>query len=207
MIISRKEFYERENFRMFQITEEKEELMSVDMLYKEAVADAPFRNHEFLFDKKTDFKITKLQEDHVGIKKKFPNIKTEGERIEKITDEINKDTYQSIPVFRDCDHPSVIYINDGFHRIYCAHLLGMKVIRVKSKYGKFALSKGFRINELPDVLDMLIQLFPDHLNMKDLKEFLENAIKKKPKNKYLNATLSYGKEKYNEKDTNMGYVV
>lgn len=206
MLISREEFYRRENFRLFQITEEKEELMSVDMLYKEAVADAPFRNHEFLFNKKTDFKITSLQEDHVGIKKKFPDIKTEQDRIDKITEELEADTYQSVPVFRDCDHISIIYIDDGFHRIYCAHLLGMKVMRVKSKYGKFVLSDVIRIRKLPELLDMLIKMFPGK-TMPELKKFLEKAIKKNPKNKYLNATFSYGQEKHNEKDVKMGYVV
>lgn len=207
MLISREEFYRRDNFRLFQITEEKEELMSVDMLYKEAVADAPFRNHEFLFNKKTDFKITSLQEDHVGIKKKFPDIKTEQDRIDKITEELEADTYQSVPVFRDCDHISIIYIDDGFHRIYCAHLCGMKVIRVKSKYGKFVLSDSICIRKIPELLDMLIKMFPEITDMKKLKTFIEKAMKKNPKNKYLNATFSYGKEKYNEKDAKMGYVV
>ena len=56
MIISRKEFHQRYTDDDFKVIKEKEELMSVDRLFKEIHADAPFRNHEYMFDEKTNLK-------------------------------------------------------------------------------------------------------------------------------------------------------
>jgi len=179
MIIGRAEFHQRMGLREFDTIEERDELMSVERLYKELVADAPFRNHTFMFDEKKDWRDLELQEED-GIKRAFPEILTERERYEKIKEEIINDTYESIPVLRDVDYPDVIYVNNGFHRVWIANELGLKVIRVKAKYGKFVLSKSINFNDLISLMDMLERLFKDKPSFKELKEFLEMVTEKKP---------------------------
>lgn len=182
MIISRKEFHKRMGtFSKSTIIEEKDEIMSVEKLYKEIVADAPFRNHNYMFNKDIDWKKLELQEDTVNIKNKFPNIKTEGQRYEKIKEEIINDTYKAVPVLRDADYPDVIYVDDGFHRIYIAHELGHKVIRIRAKYGKYVLEKSITFKDLVKLLDMLVGLFKkEHNSLTSLRDFLKMVLKKKP---------------------------
>lgn len=179
MIIGRAEFHQRMGLREFDTIEKKDELMSVDRLYKEIVADAPFRNHNFMFDKKKDWRNLELQEED-GIKRAFPEITTERERYEKIKEEIQKDTYESIPVLRDVDYPDVIYVDNGFHRIFIAMELGLKVMRVSAKYGKFALTKSITFNDIISLTDMLSQLFKEKDSLLELNKFLKMVVKKKP---------------------------
>lgn len=118
MIISRKEFHQRLNvFSPMRIEKRQRGLMKVKDLYKEIQADAPFRNHNYIFEKDVDFRKLPLQEETVGIKKKFPKIGTEHKRCEKVEEELNNNTYEIIPILRDIDYPNVIYVEDGFHRI------------------------------------------------------------------------------------------
>jgi hypothetical protein len=179
MIISRAEFHQREGLREFDIIEERDELMSIERLYKEIVADVPFRNHNFMFDESQDWRDLELQEED-GIKKAFPEIITERERYEKIKEEILKDTYESVPVLKDADYPDVIYVDNGFHRIFIANELGLKVIRVKAKYGKFILHKSITFNDLISLLDMLSQLFKEKDSVIELNNFLKMIVTKKP---------------------------
>ena len=192
MIISRAEFHQRMGLREFDTIEEKDELMSIERLYKEIVADAPFRNHTFMFDESKDWRDLELQEED-GIKRAFPEIITERERYDKIKEEILKDTYESIPVLRDVDYPDVIYVNNGFHRIFIANELGLKVIRVRAKYGKFVLDKSIRFNDLISLLDMVSQLFKEKDSIIELKNFLKMVVTKKPE---MGETYSitYGRE-------------
>lgn len=192
MIISREEFHQRMGLREFDTIEERDELMSVDRLYKEIVADAPFRNHTFMFDETKDWRDLELQEED-GIKRAFPEITTERERYDKIKEEILKDTYESIPVLKDVDYQDVIYVDNGFHRIFIAMELGMKVIRVKAKYGKFALSKSITFNDLISLLDMISQLFKEKDSVIELKDFLKIVVTKKPEIG-ITHSITYGQE-------------
>lgn len=192
MIISRSEFHQRMGLREFDTIEEKDELMSVERLYKEIVADAPFRNHNFMFDQSKDWKDLELQEED-GIKRAFPEITTEKERYEKIKEEILKDTYESIPVLKDVDYPDVIYVDNGFHRIFIAMELGLKVIRVKAKYGKFTLQKSINFEDLTSLLEMLSQLFKEKDSVIELNNFLKMIIKKKPE-MGKTYSITYGRE-------------
>ncbi len=195
MIISRTEFHRRYGICGFDTKEEKEELMSVNRLYRELIEDAPFRNHNFMFDEKTDWKNLELQEED-GIIKKFPNIKTESERYDKIKEEILNNTYESVPVSRDIDYPDVIYVENGFHRICIAWELGLEFIRVKARYGKFILEKNITFGDLISLLDMLSQLFKDKKSVISIKEYLESIITKKPEIAEI-YMISYGREKKN----------
>lgn len=192
MIISRAEFHQRMGLREFETIEERDELMSVDRLYKEIVADAPFRNHTFMFDETKDWRDLELQEED-GIKRAFPEITTERERYDKIKEEILKDTYESIPVLKDIDYQDVIYVDNGFHRIFIAMELGMKVIRVKTKYGKFALSKSINFNDIISLLDMISQLFKENDSIIELKDFLKMVVTKKPEIGRTHS-ITYGQE-------------
>ncbi len=195
MIISRAEFHRRMSvFQKMQIIEEKDELMSVERLFKEIQADAPFRNHNYMF-KGEDLSKLELQEDAVGIKNKFPKIKTEGERFEKIKEEIVNDTYKAVPVLRDIDYQDVMYVDDGFHRVFIAHQLGYKVIRVRAKYGKFVLGKSMSLNDLDDLLDMVEKMFSKFKTIAEVRKFL----KKIDKEKASHYQLSYGRAKEEER--------
>ena len=195
MIISRAEFHKR-SMGGFNIIEEKDEMMSVERLMKELLADSPFRNHEYMFKKGMDLKKLELQETTVGIKKKFPDIKTEGQRLRKIKKEMIDDTYEAVPVQIDIDYQDVIYVEDGFHRIFVAHQLGYQVIRVKAKYGKFILDKSITFVDLIKLLGMIEGLFGKELKtVKEVKEFLEKVVKKK---KQIGAAYSIGYGNYKE---------
>lgn len=197
MIISRREFHRRLGLHPLKVIVNREEIMSVEKLYKEIVADAPFRNHSFMFDKKVDFDKYPIQEAD-GIQKKFPNIMTEGQRFKKIKQEILKDTYESVPILRDIDYPDVVYVNNGFHRIFLAHELGHKAIRVNAKYGKFILDSNISFNDLNKLLGMLTGLFDPNTTLRELEDKLTKAIKKKPEIGE-NHTIGFGSYKENSR--------
>jgi hypothetical protein len=146
-----------------------------------------------MFDKNTDWKTLELQEED-GIKKLFPEITTEKERYEKIKEEILNDTYESVPVLKDIDYPDVLYVDNGFHRVCIASELGLKVIRVKAKYGKFLLHKNISFNDLVVLLDMLSQLFADKgFSIAGLSDFFKEVIAKNPEVGRI-YSIGYGKE-------------
>jgi len=181
MIISRREFYRRCTLMEFHLIREAEEMMSVEQLFHELQMDVPFRNHLYMFDEQIDLSKLPLQEETVGIKNKFPKIKTEGERYEKIREELIAGTYEPVPVKRDIDSPCVIHIEDGLHRVYIAHSLGMKFIRVRAMYGKFSLSKTICFGDIVDLLQMIEKLFnKEYKTITGLREFLQDVIKKRP---------------------------
>lgn len=188
MLISRKELSTRFTSRAFNTFEEMEELVSVEKLFKEAQAEAPFRNHDYMFDKKVPFKKLKLQETEVGIKKKYPYIKTEGQRFKRIEQEVRNDTYKSVEIFRDADYPDDIFINDGFHRIYSAHKLGHRVMRCKVKIGKFILEKSISFEDLAPLLNMVKGMFKGMTI-----DEIYKLIKKVNKKGKANYSIGYGK--------------
>lgn len=179
MIISRKEFHHRNIGGRFD--EIRTEIIDVDVaeLVEELKADAPFRNHVYMFDG-SDLSKLGLMEETVGIKNRFPDIKTEEERMKHIEEEVVSGIYEPVPVSRDIDNPRDFYIEDGFHRIMSAQKLGLKTIRCKVRYGKFVLSDAIWFGDLIRLLGMLENLFSDITSIKELKEFLEKVVKKKP---------------------------
>lgn len=192
MIISRREFYRRNSLFEFTLIKEVDELMSVEKLFTEIQADAPFRNHNYMFDEKLDLSKLELQEETVGIKNKHPDIKTEGERIDHIRKEFLDDSYEPIPVKVDIDYPCVIHLEDGFHRVFVAHSLGLKWVRVRAMYGKFVLGKSISLGELVSLLDMLEKLF-GLKKIGEMKGLIEKSIKKKPHLAEM-FSISYGNE-------------
>ncbi len=194
IIISRKEFHKRFDFNGFDVIKEKKELMSVERLFKEIKADAPFRNHNYMFNKKINLKKLEIQEKD-GIQKKFPEIKTEGERYEKVKEEMLNDTYEEVPVLVDIDYPDVIYVDNGFHRIFIAHQLGMLVLRVKAKYGKFNLNKSITFGDLLSLMKMLEEMKIPSLKL--FKKTLEKCFKKKPSMRETHSIV-YGGEGKND---------
>jgi hypothetical protein len=194
MIISRREFYRRCTLLDFQQISESDEMMSVEMLFKELQMDAPFRNHDYMFDDKIGLSSLLLQEETVGIKNKFPEITTEGERYAKIREELLADTYLPVPVKRDIDYPCVIHIEDGLHRVFIAHSLGMKFIRIHAIYGKFILGKCISFADLPKLLHMLERLFgTEYKTITALRMFLEMVVAKRPDIGETHS-ISYGNE-------------
>ena len=175
MIINRKEFHLKKNiFTPMNIEKTIEEVMCVKMLFKEIKADAFYRNHNYMFKKDADFKNMVLQEVEVGIKNKFPEIKTEQERFDKIQQELKDDTYNSIPLLRDIDYPSVFYIEDGFHRIFLAHKLGYDSLRIISKYGKFNFNKSIAMKDISKLLEMVNDLTGGIHTLKSASELFKN---------------------------------
>jgi len=177
MILSRKEFHRR-FMGGFKAVKVQEEFFSVERLYKELQADAHFRNHDYMFEKDVDFSKIEIQEED-GIHWKFPNLKTEEERFEKIKEEMLNDTYEAIPVSRDIDYPDVLYVNNGFHRIFLAKQMGWEKIRAKVSYGKFILHNSISFQDLTILLDMLSKMFPKK-SLKEIIEYINKVIAKKP---------------------------
>ncbi len=163
----------------FQVQKEQDEDMSVKVLYEEIMKDAPFRSHTFMFDETIDWKSLELQEED-GIIKKFPEIKTEGERYEKIKEEILNGTYEPVPISRDIDYPEVFYVDNGFHRIVIAKELNLETIKVKAKYGKFKLDKNISLKDLASLLEMLSKLFAEKNSVNEILDFLKEVLDKKP---------------------------
>lgn len=189
MIISREEFHQRNGGMGFDIQREEDTEMFISQLYEEARRDAPFRNHNFMFDG-TDIENLDLQEED-GIVKKFPDIKTEKERYEKIREELICDDYESVPVMIDKDYPDVIYLENGFHRVVIAQKMGWSRIRAHVKYGKFRLSKSINFGDLVQLLVMVRQLFPK-LNLEEIIKFLQDAVSMKPE-MAKNHSIGYGR--------------
>lgn len=189
MIVSRKEFHRRHGISGFKTELIEMEDMFIPDLMKEIKRDAPFRNHNYMFKKGVDFSELPVQERD-GIFKKFPNLKTEAERFKKIKEEIKKGTYDPVPILMDIDHPSVFYVNNGFHRIFAADQLGRGYIKCKITKGKFILSNSISFGDLIKLLEMVSQLSKEKDINKITEEF-KNAIKQKPEIAD-NHSLGYG---------------
>lgn len=144
MFIPRREFYLRAFSRL---TPHKKVncMVSVDELYEEAIKDAPYRSHEFLIDKTLEeiYKMEAQEQDGL----KDYNYSTEGQRFEHIKDELIKDTYEKIVLYKDIDHPTIKHLSNGFHRIFMAKHLGMKELRCEVWYGKFELKNSLSFED------------------------------------------------------------
>ena len=175
MILSRAEFNRRWTDRDFAIEKQIIEDFDVLTLMKELKLDAKFRNHEYMFNGR-DLDKLPLQETTIGILKTNPDIKTEGERLSAVKKELENKTYFPVEIFQDIDHPTIIYVNDGFHRIVGAYQLGMKTIRCEIKQGHYKLSDTLRIRDLVEHIDMLKQLVGEKNLMK-----LNKIVDKKTK--------------------------
>lgn len=176
MIIDRKEFHRR--YHGFKEKEILDRHFEVDVLYEEIIKDAPYRNHNFMFENNVDFSTLPIQEQD-GITKKYPKLKTEQERFDKIKEEMLLGNYEPIPLLIDLDYPDVIYVNNGFHRIFLAKQMGWASIKVKASYGKFILADSITFGDLKELLRMLETLF-EGKSIPEIKELLESLIKKDP---------------------------
>lgn len=179
MILPRKEFHNRWTFRNFDTVSEDNVDYPVEPLLKEIKADAPFRNHDYLFDGSDLF--TVKCDDEVGVNKYCnKEVKTEAERVRVIDEQIRTGEYKPVKLFQDCENSSIIVVDDGFHRIFSAWEQKKETIRCEIKRGHFLLEKSIPMEDLPDLLDMLTKLFPPNLHSIDkLNIFLNNANKKK----------------------------
>ena len=189
MILSRKEFHLRWTFRNFKTVEEKLVLFPIKPLLKEIRKDAKFRNHSYLFNG-SDLSKVKC-DDEIGInihcRKKA---KTESERMVVIDEQIRKGTYKPVGLFQEIDYPNIIFVDDGFHRIYSAWKQGKKRIWCNVKQGHFILEKVMPFKDLPALLGMLSGMFPKEMHdIKKLRKFLKNADKKKMRI----TSIGYGK--------------
>ena len=194
MILPRKEFYDRWNFRDFDTHETIVDFFPVDELMDEAEADAPFRNKSFMFDPKADWNKVSVEHDEVGVNKYCDaGVKTEEERIKYVEGQIERGTYEPVPIFQDIDYPSIIYIDDGFHRIFAANSMGRFFIKCRIKRGKFKLVKSINAEELLMLTTFLLGAFKDAKDMKHL----NNILRKIPEDKRLHTSFHYGREKIN----------
>lgn len=199
-LISREEFHRR--YAWFKKVQVLTGSMDTDILFDEIVADAPFRNHTYMFSSNhEDFKNMELQEPTVGIKNKFPDIKTEAERFAKIESELMSNTYEPIPVSMDIDDKNLFYIEDGFHRIFLAKKLGIKELNVELRLGKFMLSETITFGQLVKLLNMVQDLFgTEYPTIGGLRDFLKLAQDKKEELK-TRWMISYEYPKVDDKDS------
>ena len=190
MILSRKEFHLRWTFRTFDMDSKCITHFPIFPLLKEIKADAPFRNHNYLFDGSDLSKIA--CDDEIGVNKYCgENVKTEAERIAVIDRQIKEETYKPISLFQDGEHPSIIFIDDGFHRVYSAWKQGLVTIKADLKMGQFKLEKVMPMEDLPKLLGMLEGMFPKELHdVKKMKKFLEESTDGK---KMKITSIGYGK--------------
>ncbi len=189
MIISRKEFHRRHGLHGFKTELIEIESMLVLDLMAEIKRDAPFRNHDFMFREGVNFSKLSIQEKD-GIFKKFPNLKTEAERFEYIRKEIEDDTYEPVPILMDIDHPSVFYVDNGFHRIFAADQLGRGYIKCKITKGKFILGNSISFKDLSKLMEMLQGLFKDKTS-EEIKNILDKKIKDNPEEAEI-TSIGYG---------------
>ena len=190
MIISRKEFHRRHGISGFKEKSIKVEPMLVSDLMEEIKKDAKYRNHNFMFQEGIDFSKLEAQEQD-GLKEfKF---KKEDERFEHIRNEIEKGTYEPVPILMDVDHPSVFYVDNGFHRIFAADQLGRGYIKCKITRGKFILSNSISFGDLVKLLEMVSQLSKEK-DINRITEDFKNAIKEKPEMAD-NHSIGYGTDK------------
>lgn len=182
MILTRKEFHRRWDFRNFDVViREKLVDFPIEPLFREIKSDAPFRNHEYLFDN-SDLSKVKC-DDEIGVNKYCgANVNTELQRMLVIDAQIKDETYLPVPIFQDIEHPGIIFVDDGFHRIFSAQMQGRNTVKCLVKQGHFKLERVMPFEDLPKLLGMLEGLFPKRLHdVKRLKKFLEKASKKNPK--------------------------
>lgn len=192
MIISRTEFHNR--YLCVQLNgianaKTKLQKMSVAMLLKEAKADAAYRNHLYMFNG-TDLNTLPIQETTVGIKARFPDIKTEQDRLDKVELELLEDSYAPVKVSRDADYHDIIYIEDGFHRIYAASKMKLKSIRCEVTYGKFRLEDSITFEKLIKLLTMVDDVFKGKSNKEIIAELTARDIDTE---KLKHISLGYGK--------------
>ncbi len=179
MILPRKEFHRRWTFRGLDVVSEEHIEFPVEPLLKEIKADAPFRNHDYLFDG-SDLSTIEC-DDEIGVNKYCnENVKTEAERVAVIDEQIRTGNYKPVKLFQDSEHTEIIVVDDGFHRVYSAWRQSKERIWCEIKRGRFLLEKSMPMEDLPDLLDMLTKLFPPKLhNIHKLNAFLNNGNKKK----------------------------
>ena len=190
MIISRDEFHRRYwgvECDGMEKPRTRLRYMPVATLLREIKRDAPWRNHEYMFDG-SDLATLPLQESTVGIKAAFPDIKTERERLDKVIGQLLADTYEAVPISMDADYPSIFYVEDGFHRIFGAHALGMRKLRCKVTRGKFNLSDSIDFVKLPKLLDMVDKMFKGKTNKEIIALLTGDGIDKE---KAKHTTMSY----------------
>lgn len=158
MFISREEFYTRCAFRLKPIKKEKG-LLKVEELYNEAVKDAPYRNHTFLLNYSWEEIYNMEAQEQDGLKEY--NYKTEGERFEHIKKELIEDTYETIRIYRDIDHPTIMHLSNGFHRIFMAKKLGIKQLRVETWYGKWKITKHIDFEDFTGYIKQFNMIYGD----------------------------------------------
>lgn len=189
MILSRKEFSLRWGFRNFKTIEETEALFSVESLMDEIKADAAYRNHEYLFDKSDLSKV--ICDDEVGVNKYCnANVITEQERLDFVEKQVRENNYHPVSIYQHINHPTIIYVDDGFHRIYSAKKLKKAKINCRIKKGYFLLEKAINFEDLSKLIKMVGEMFPNHCDVEKLIKFL----KKVPKNKQIHTSIGYGKD-------------
>lgn len=201
MIISRAEFHRRGGDMNFNVSKEEFKLFDVTKLFKEIQSDAAFRNHKFMFESINfkDFDNMPLMESD-GIIKKFPDIKTEGDRFRAIQKEIIDDSYEPVPIQSDEDYPDVIYVANGFHRIYLANRMGLKYIRARVMYGKFEYDETITFEQLDSLLDMVSKLFKPESFEKLIEDVKSIINKGNHKNVLLTYATVYSKQRDNPSD-------
>lgn len=207
MLVKRQEFHQRHGQIKYDVKREVEEKMDVKILMLEAKEDAPFRSHNYLFKKNQDFnKISEQEKD--GIAKKYPRIKTEQRRMDYIEKELKNGTYEPVQVLKHYKHHSVIFISNGFHRVFLADKLKWDKINCSVKYVDYKLDKTISFGELRQLLDILDRLFSkvkdkeevlkkyniDVTTIKGLKQFFVNSVKKNPQLEH-GCTICYHTEK------------
>ena len=187
MILSRKEFNLRWSFRRFKVIEEKVMCLPVSMLMCEIKEDAPFRNHQYLFDGSD---LSKLKcDDEVGVNKFCgANVQTEKERLDFVEKQVKENSYEPVAVFQHVLHPTIIYVDDGFHRIYSAHKLKKGIVLCKIKKGYFILEKAISIKDLQKLLQLVREMFPALGTIVKILKFLETV----PEEKREHTSIGYG---------------
>ena len=174
-IISREEFYLRAGFRL---TPQKkvQGTTSVEELMQEIKYDAKHRSHSFLFNRTWEEICLMESQEQDGLKE-F-NYKTEGERFAHIEKELKEDTYETIRIYRDIDHPTIMHLSNGFHRIYMANKLGIKELRTETWFGKWEIENNITfevfLGYLRNFKDIYIEMFSK--SMKDANKEEKNKL-------------------------------
>lgn len=198
MLMPRGEFHRRRSLFEFRGKGERIMALPLEPLYQELRRDAPYRGHAFMFDPTVDLTTLPVQEKTEGIMQKFPDLQTEADRYDKIHEELLAGTYEPVQVIADSDFPSVTYIDNGLHRVYIAHAMGLKEIMCRVQFGKFLYTSSISFGDLAKLLGMLELFFPaKYQTFSKAREILERAVSKKTE---LNEhhSIVYGHDKGDE---------
>jgi hypothetical protein len=131
--------------------------MPVEMLYKEALAEAPYRGEED----------TEEAKDILYGVDSFERSK----RLQKLYDEW--DIVKCEPLDIKCEG-TFLMINNGFHRIAVARMKGLASLQVNMQYGHFILSRHISIYDLRDLIKMLKIMFREYPTVDSLDKFLSD---------------------------------